>query len=144
MVLVYVPPSSSMPLDEADFGSTWWYAVWDRPLRPTQLPRPGDTVFLASPDGVVRWETEVITAVAVPYEHPDAFLDHMSLQYGTPAGPVVGSAPIPGFGLAWSAAPVRALAIDTGTLGVDCPHWASGDDLDPVLAAALGLGPQVV
>ena len=141
MAVVYVPPSSAMPLDEAGFAGTWWYALWDRPVAPRLLPSPGDTVFLASPDGVVRWATEVDVALAVPYEHTDAFLTHMATVFGTPAGPVAGGSPAPGFGLAWSARPLRELAADVGALGIELDDWCETDRLDPAVARLLDLDP---
>lgn len=139
MALVFVPTSASMPLDPDEFPATWWYALWDAPVPRHLLPAEGGTVFLAGPDGVVRWETEVASVVVVPYEHPDAFLAHATRRFGTPAGPVVGTAPVPGFALAWSARPVRELSVDAGALGVRMTGWSDTDALDPALARALGV-----
>ena len=95
-------------------------------------------MFLADPDGVIRWETEIVATHAVPYEHTMSFLEHAGQRFGTPVGVIGGGMPAPGFGFAWMAAPVRDLELDTQLFGLDLGDWTSTDDLPGDLALLLG------
>lgn len=138
MPIVHTTDPRCIPRDTDGFAEQWWYAVWDHPLPQAVLPQVGHTIFLADPDGVVRWETQVVATVAVPYEHTMAFVDHVAAQFGQPVGVMAGGLPAPGFGFAWMAAPVREMELPTALLGVELGDWASTDDLPADLALLLG------
>ncbi|MFM7062173.1 MAG: hypothetical protein ACKO04_01585 [Actinomycetes bacterium] len=138
MPIVHVTDHRCIPQDLDGFIGQWWYAVWDQPLPRSVLPQPGDSMFLADDQGVVRWETELLDVWAVPYEHAQAFVDAASRRYAVPVAVVHGDLPAPGFGVAWSAEPVRELALPTSLLDVELGDWTSTDDLPADLALLLG------
>lgn len=138
MPIVHVTDPRCIPADRDGFASQWWYAVWEELLPRGAVPSPGDVMFLADPDGVIRWEVMVTDAWAVPYEHAQAFVDAAGARFGVPVGVVHGGLPAPGFGFAWRAAPVRDLELPTALLGVELGDWTSTEDLPADLALLLG------
>lgn len=138
MPVVHVTDHACIPADMDGFTDQWWYVVWDGPLPPAAVPQVGDTLFLADEEGVVRWETELLDVWAVPFEHGQAFVDAVSRRYASPLAVVHGDLPAPGFGVAWTAAPVRDLELPTALLGVELDDWNLTEDLPADLALLLG------
>lgn len=138
MPIIHTTDPRCIPLDREGFTTQWWYAVWEELLPRSVLPQLGDTMFLADLDGVIRWEVMVTDAWAVPYEHARAFVDAAGRRFGKEVGAMHGGLPAPGFGVAWTAAAVRNLYLDTRQLGVELSDWTSTDDLPADLALLLG------
>lgn len=138
MPIVHTTDPRCIPQDADGFTSQWWYAVWDELLPRDAVPFPGDTMFLADPYGIVRWEVTVADTWAVPYEHAQAFVDTAGQRFGVPVGVVHGGLPAPGFGFAWTASPVRELELPAWLFDVELGDWTSTDDLPADLALVLG------
>ena len=124
---------------EDDFDRQVWMVVWDQLVAPQFLPQEGDTVYLATDDGVIRWRTEVTEIIRTPFEHADAFREHIGSRFGEQISLFEGGSPAPGFGIAWKAKPIESLFLQTAELGVTLTSYMDSAELDPLVVQLLDL-----
>ena len=128
----------ALPATTKDVSGSVWFAYWDRPVALDHGPFPGSTVWLYSATShVLVWETEVVDAMAVPFESVDAFTAHVARSFGEELW-IDGPTLAPGFGVAWTARAVRHLDRPAPAGAAPLPQWAIPRHMDPVEAHRWG------
>ncbi|CAB4555136.1 unannotated protein [freshwater metagenome] len=133
-------PSTTIPTTDEQVREEVSYMVWDAPWETFEHFAVGETIYLVDPatDRIV-WETRVTESVSVPFESADAFRDMIAGRWGKPIFAKTGTDPLPGWGVAWRAEPVRQLDL---ARPADQDPWLGfmfTSQLDEPTAAALGL-----
>ncbi|KLR60310.1 hypothetical protein IMCC26207_110556 [Actinobacteria bacterium IMCC26207] len=133
-------PSTTIPATEEQVREEVTYMVWDAPWETFEHFAVGETIYLVDPatDRIV-WETRVAESVSVPFESADAFRDMIAGRWGKPILIKTGTDPLPGWGVAWRAEPVRQLDLARPADQDAWPGFMFTSQLDEPTAAALGL-----
>jgi hypothetical protein len=133
-------PSTTIPTTDEQVREGVTYMVWDAPWETFEHFAVGETIYLIDPatDRIV-WETRVAESVSVPFESADAFRDMIAGRWGKPILIKTGADPLPGWGVAWRAEPVRQLDLARPADQDAWPGFMFTSQLDEPTAAALGL-----
>lgn len=133
-------PSTRIPTTDEQVREGVSYMVWDAPWETFEHFAVGETIYLVDPatDRIV-WETRVAESVSVPFESADAFRDMIAGRWGQPIDTKTGTDPLPGWGVAWRAEPVRQLDLARPADQDAWPGFMFTSQLDEPTAAALGL-----
>ncbi|MEI7888121.1 MAG: hypothetical protein WCJ04_12080 [Actinomycetes bacterium] len=133
-------PSTTIPTTDEQVREGVSYMVWDAPWETFEHFAVGETIYLVDPatDRIV-WETRVAESVSVPFESADAFRDMIAGRWGKPIVTKTGTDPLPGWGVAWRAEPVRQLDLARPADQDAWPGFMFTSQLDAPTAAALGL-----
>ena len=134
-------PSTTIPTTDEQVREGVSYMVWDAPWETFEHFAVGETIYLVDPvtDRIV-WETRVAESVSVPFESADAFRDMIAGRWGQAIVTKTGTDPLPGWGVAWRAEPVRQLDLARPADQDVWPGFMFTSQLDEPTAAALGLG----
>jgi hypothetical protein len=127
MAFIY-DPGIRLPRSASEFAGTVWLMSWaDGPWHIPEL-MPGGKVYLADvASQTIVWETEVVQACAVPYEHSSDLALEVEARWGVPV--VVDQMARSGWCIGWMAQPVRRL--DRTALPVRADYVAvRGEELD--------------
>ena len=133
-------PSTTIPTTDEQVREGVSYMVWDAPWETFEHFAVGETIYLVDPvtDRIV-WETRVAESVSVPFESADAFRDMIAGRWGQAIVTKTGTDPLPGWGVAWRAEPVRQLDLARPADQDVWPGFMFTSQLDEPTAAALGL-----
>ena len=133
-------PSTTIPTTDEQVREGVSYMVWDAPWETFEHFAVGETIYLVDPatDRIV-WETRVAESVSVPFESADAFRDMIAGRWGQAIFAKTGTDPLPGWGVAWRAEPVRQLDLARPADQDAWPGFMFTSQLDAPTAAALGL-----
>lgn len=133
-------PSTTIPTTEEQVREGVSYMVWDAPWETFEHFAVGETIYLVDPATErIVWETRVADSVSVPFESADAFRDMIAGRWGKPIVTKTGTDPLPGWGVAWRAEPVRQLDIPRPAEQMPWLGFMFTSQLDEPTAAALGL-----
>jgi hypothetical protein len=133
-------PSTRIPTTDEQVREGVTYMVWDAPWETIEHFAVGETIYLVDPATErIVWETRVAESVSVPFESADAFRDMIAGRWGQPIVTKTGTDPLPGWGVAWRAEPVRQLDIPRPAEQKPWAGFMFTSQLDEPTAAALGL-----